>query len=75
MRRSLEPSTASRSPRTRTASRNSQKALRMASLIPPFDAYLSDVFVTRPISLIYKLHCFTAETWLDSHLLAVMTIP
>jgi hypothetical protein len=30
---------------------------------------------TQPISLIYKLHCFTAETWLDSHPLIVMTIP
>jgi hypothetical protein len=36
---------------------------------------LSYVFETQPISLIYKLHCFTAETWLDSHPLIVMTIP
>jgi hypothetical protein len=29
---------------------------------------------TQPISLIYRLHCFIAKTWLDSHPLIAMTI-
>jgi hypothetical protein len=41
-----------------------------------FDAYFILRFLqTQPISLIYKLHCFSTETWLDSHPLIVMTNP
>jgi hypothetical protein len=32
-------------------------------------------FETQPINLIYKLHCFTTEIWLDRQPLIVMTIP
>jgi hypothetical protein len=53
---SLEPSTASRDPRSRTPSRNSPRTSKTASSISSFDACLGPSFINITLYPFYKLH-------------------